>query len=207
MGYPELLRVIEDEADREERVLRAAAEREAAGVLAEARAAADAAREAVVAGARAEAERVVREAEERYTLARERGLLVERRRLLEALRVEVLEVLRAASSPALDAALLAEVLTDVGPGSLEVFVDPGAEDAARRSLAALDPAAAARATVRAAGTARGGVAIISGRLVLDDTLPARLDRLWPDLEPVLAGILEAGPRGSVAPRSGVGEEG
>jgi V/A-type H+-transporting ATPase subunit E len=190
VGYPELLRVIEDEADREEREVRAAAEREAARVISEARRAADAAREAAVARARAEAERVVREAEERHALARERGLLVERRRLLEALRAEVTGALCAASSPALDAALLAEVLPDAGPGPLEVIVDPGAEDAARRSLAALDPAAAARTTVRPAGTARGGVAVVSGRLVLDDTLPARLDRLWPDLEPELAGILE-----------------
>jgi len=192
VGYPELLRVIEDEAGREEREVRAAAEREAARVLAEARAAADAAREAAIARARSEAERVVREAEERHALARERGLLVERRGVLESLRAEVAQALRAASSPALDAALLAEVLPDAGPGPLEVIVDPGAEDAARRALAALDPDAAARATIRAARAARGGVAIVSGRLVLDDTLPARLDRLWPDLEPELAGILERG---------------
>jgi V/A-type H+-transporting ATPase subunit E len=205
VGYPELLRVIEDEADREARELRAAAEREAARVLAEARRAAEADREAVVGRARAEAERAVREAEERHALARDRGLLVERRKLLEGLRSEVATALRAATSPQLDAALLAELLPDVGPGPLEVIVDPGAEDAARRALAALDAGVSARATVRAAPAARGGVTVVSGRLVLDDTFPARLARLWPDLEPELAGVLEASPRTSAAPGGGAGE--
>jgi V/A-type H+-transporting ATPase subunit E len=190
VGYPELLRVIEEEAGREERDLRAAAEREAARVLAEAREAARSGCEALLARARADAARVLREAEERHGLARERGLLVERRQLLEALAAEVGRALPAAASPALDAALLAEVLPDAGAGPLEVIVDPGAEEAARRALAALDPAAAARATVRAAAAPRGGVAVIAGRLVLDDTLPARLARLWPDLEPELAALLE-----------------
>lgn len=190
MGYPELLRVIEEEAGREERELRASAEREAARVLAEAREAAGAARAALLARVRAEAERTVREAEERHGLARERGLLVERRRLLDALAAEVARALPAASSAGLDAALLAEVLPDAGAGPFEVIVDPGAEEAARRALAALDPAAAARATVRAADAPRGGVAVVAGRLVLDDTLPARLARLWPELEPELAALLE-----------------
>lgn len=190
MGYPELLRVIEEEAGREERDLRAAADREATRIVAEAREEARAAREALLARVRAEAERTVREAEERHALARERGLLLERRRLLDVLAAEVARALPAASSPELDAALLAEVLPDAGAGRLEVIVDPGAEDAARRTLEALAPAAAARATVRAAEAPRGGVAVIAGRLVLDDTLPARLARLWPDLEPELAAVLE-----------------
>jgi V/A-type H+-transporting ATPase subunit E len=199
VGYAELLRVIEDEAGHEGREVTAAAEREAARLVAEARAAADAARGAVLARARAEAERALREAEERHALTRERGLLVERRALLQALRSDIAAALRAASSPALDAALLAELLPEVGPGPVEVVVDPGAEEAARRTLAALAPAVAARATVRAADAARGGVLVVSGRLVLDDTLPARLERLWADLEPELAGVLEAAPPTPTAP--------
>lgn len=190
MGYPELLRLVEEEAGREERAVREAAAREAARVLADARAAAEAAREAVLVRVRAEADALVRAEEERHRLARERGLLVERRRLLGGLRADVLAALAQASSPALDRALLAEVLPEAGPGPLEVIVDPGAEEEARRALAALDAGAAARATVRAAPAPRGGVALASGRLVLDDTLPARLERLWPDLEAELAALLE-----------------
>jgi V/A-type H+-transporting ATPase subunit E len=190
LGYPQLLRVIEEEAGREERALRAAAEREAALVLDEARAAARAAREALIGRAGAEAARTVREEEERHALARERGLLALRRRSLEVLHAETVAALRDASSPALDRALLAELLPEVGPGPLEVIVDPGAEEEARRALAALAPAAAARATVSAAEAPRGGVLVVTGRLVLDDTLPARLERLWPDLEPELAALLE-----------------
>jgi V/A-type H+-transporting ATPase subunit E len=198
--------VIEEEAGREEREVRAAAEGEAARLVEEARAGAAVAREAVLARARADAERAVREAEERHALARDRALLVERRQLLDGLRVEIAVALRAASTPALDAALLAEVLPEVGEGPLEVIVDPGAEEAARRALAALDAVAAARATVRAAPERRGGVVVIAGRRVLDDSLPARLARIWPDLEPELAGLLEAEPRASSAPRGEAGEE-
>lgn len=190
MAYPQLLRVIEEEAGREERALRAAAEREAALVLEEARAAARALREEVTARASADAARTVREEEERHALARERGLLALRRRSLERLHAETVAALRERASPALDRALLAELLPEVGPGPLEVIVDPGAEEDARRALAALDPAAAARAAVTAAEAPRGGVVVVTGRIVLDDTLPARLERLWPDLEPELAALLE-----------------
>ena len=190
MGYPELLRVIEEEAGREGRDARAAAERKAAQILEEARAAASAARDATIARARADAERLVREAEERHGLERERVLLVERRRALEAVKAEALEAARQAGTPALDAALLPEVLAGAVPGALEVIVDPGAEEAARAALARLDPALVARATVRAAGERRGGVAVIAGRLLLDDTLPARVERLWPELEPEVAALLE-----------------
>jgi V/A-type H+-transporting ATPase subunit E len=33
------------------------------------------------------------------------------------------------------------------------------------------------------------VEVVAGRRVLDDTLPARLERAWPELEPELAAIL------------------
>jgi hypothetical protein len=42
--------------------------------------------------------------------------------------------------------------------------------------------------VRPAPVRRGGVEVIAGRRVLDDSLPSRLDRAWPELEAELAGI-------------------
>jgi V/A-type H+-transporting ATPase subunit E len=190
VGYPELLRVLEEEAARETRALRDGAEREAARILAEARAAADAARAALLERERAACEARRRAEEERIALDRERVLLRERRRLLEEVRAEAARRLAAAGSPALDARLLAEVLPEVGPGAFEVVGDPGAEEALRAALAAIDPGAAARGAVRAAEARRGGVLVVVGRRVLDDTLPARLERAWPDLEPEVAAILE-----------------
>lgn len=189
MGYPELLRVLEEEAAREAREVRAAADRECARILSEARAAADGARAAVLARVREEAEAHRRAAREAISLERERALLVERRRLLERLRLEALDRLRGAGGPALDAALLAEILPEAGDGPLEVLVDPGAEAEMGRVLAALDPGLAARAVVRAASEARGGVELVAGRRVLDDTLPSRLERAWPVLEAELATLL------------------
>jgi V/A-type H+-transporting ATPase subunit E len=176
----------------EGREAREAAAREAARIREEARAAASAAAEETLRRARDEAERTRRAAEERRARDRERALLVERRAQLDALRAEALAAARVAGSPALDAALLAEVLPEAGPGSVEVVVDPGAEEAARAALAVLDPDAAARAVVRGADAPRGGVLLVAGRRVLDDTLPSRLERAWPALEPALVAILEEG---------------
>ncbi|ABS26768.1 V-type ATP synthase subunit E [Anaeromyxobacter sp. Fw109-5] len=189
MGYPELLRVLGEEAAREAREVRAAADRECARILSEARAAADGARAAVLARVREESEAHRRASREAIALERERALLVERRRQLERLRLEALARLRGAGGPALDAALLAELLPEAGDGPLEVIVDPGAEAEVGRALASLDPAVAARAAVRAAPEARGGVALVAGRRVLDDTLPSRLDRAWTVLEAEVARLL------------------
>ncbi len=189
MGYPELLRVLGEEVAREAREVHALAERESARILREARDGACAARDALVARARAEAGARLRADREGLAVERERTLLVERHRQLDVLRAELLRRLAAASSPELDARLLAEVLPEVGEGPFEVVVDPGAEEAARAALARVAPDAARRATVRAAQGPRGGVEVVSGRRVLDDTLPARLERAWPDLEADLGALL------------------
>ncbi|WP_243337240.1 hypothetical protein [Anaeromyxobacter soli] len=191
MGYPELLRVLGEEAAREAREVRAAAERESARIVEEARAAAASARDSVLARERVEGAARRRAAHEAVAVERERALLVERRRLLEGLRDEARARLVAEGGAALDAALLAEILPEAGDGPLELVVDPGAEEEARRALAALDAGAAARAVVRAAPEARGGVELVAGRRVLDDTLPSRLERAWPALEAELAELLFA----------------
>ena len=192
MGYPELLRVLGEEAAREVREVRATAERERAAILARAQEEAAAAREALVTRARAEADARRRSRLESIALERERALLVERRRLLADLYDEVLRRLGTAATPELDARLLAELLPEVVEGPFEVIVDPGGEDPIRAVLGAAGPGVAARATVSAAPERRGGVAVVAGRRVLDDTLPARLERAWPELEAALATILGEG---------------
>lgn len=189
MGYPELLRVLGEEAAREARDVRAAAERERARILEEARAAAQAEREALLARVRDEAETRRRGALGALALGRERAMLAERRALLESLRRDVCARLADLGTPELDRRLLGEVLPEAGEGPVEVIVDPGAEEGARASLAALAPGLARSAVVRAAPARRGGIELWTGRRALDDTLPSRLERAWPSIEPELAAIL------------------
>jgi V/A-type H+/Na+-transporting ATPase subunit E len=189
VGYPALLRVLEEEASREAREVRASAEREAARIVAEAREAVRASREALLARERAALEASRRTAAEALVQERERTLLVERRRHLENLRAEVLARLPAAGSADLDERLLAEVVPEIGEGPVHVVVDPGSEEAARGALARIAPEVAGRACVRAAPRRRGGIEAVTGRRVLDDTLPARLERAWPEIEAELAALL------------------
>jgi V/A-type H+-transporting ATPase subunit E len=189
VGYPELLRVLGEEAAREARDVRAAARREAASIVEEARRAASGVRQALTAREHTEGELRRRAALDALGLERDRALLFERRRLVEELRQEVLRRLPASGSPELDARLIAEVLPEATEEPLELVVDPGAESEARATLARLAPALLDRAVVRAAAAARGGVELAVGRLVLDDTLPSRLERAWPEVEAELAAIL------------------
>jgi vacuolar-type H+-ATPase subunit E/Vma4 len=211
VAYDALLRVVEEEAAHEVERIRDGARRDRERILAEARAAAAAAREAVVARERAAGEARRRGSRERLALARERTLLVERRRLLSEVVATAWARLvnppdaRARAGPAdgghagdelaLLARLVAELLPELPEGPFELEVDPGAGPAARETLARLAPHAAARATVVEAATFRGGVRATCGRLELDDTLVARLERAWPVLEPELARRLfgEGGP--------------
>jgi V/A-type H+/Na+-transporting ATPase subunit E len=192
MGYGELIRVLGEEAAREARELRAAAEREAARIVGEAHAAADAARSALVARERSEADARRRAALEALALERDRVVLGEQRRILDEVRAEAARRLLAPAGPEVLERLLREVLAEAGDGPFELEVDPGEEEICRRLLARQRPDLASRAEVRAAAAPRGGVALIDGRRVLDDTLPARLERAWPGLEPALVAILFGG---------------
>ncbi|MFT3915539.1 MAG: hypothetical protein QM704_15920 [Anaeromyxobacteraceae bacterium] len=189
MAYDALLRVVAEEAAHEVERIREVARREAGRIVDEARAAASTAREAVVAREREAGAARLRAARERLVLTRERALLAEQRRLLAAVEAEVRGRLAAAGGTALDARLLAALVPELPAGPLEVEVDPGAAAAAREALVRLAPAAAARARFREVEAPRGGVAVRGGRLVLDATLPARLERAWPALELELARLL------------------
>jgi V/A-type H+/Na+-transporting ATPase subunit E len=185
MGYGGLIRVLGEEAAREAREVRRRAVEERDRILAEARTASTAALEALLARERIEAEARRREALASVALERERTLLVERRRLLDALRSEAEEALTAAADDDALARLVGEVVTAAPPGHFTLVVDPGDVERVRSSLQAAYPEALARAELAEAPARRGGVELRAGRLVLDDTLPARLARAWPRLEPAL----------------------
>lgn len=196
MGYQDLLRALEEEVRGEARALRERARQERDRILAEARETAARAREEALARLDAEMAAERARAGARAALEVEWILLAERRRLLEGLRREVLERLPAAAWPHA-ARLLSEALADDPGGPLEVVVDPGQEEAVRGLLARDHPGAAARATVRAAASARGGVAVLGERVALDNSLPARLEKAWPDLEGEAAALLFGGGDGAL----------
>lgn len=189
MGYGELLRVLGAEASREAREARAAGLREAERIRAEARRAADAARAALRARDAGALDARLRAARGAHATQRERAALAEARASLAAVRAEVERRLPAPAGPEVAERLAAEVLREAGPEPAVLIVDPGEEAAARRALAAAPPELAARTEVRAASAARGGVELVQGRRVLDDTLAARLERAWPALEQELAAEL------------------
>lgn len=190
MGLEELRRVLREEADRERRALQEEAAREAARVVEEARAAAERLRSAAL--AREEAARAARlqAARDSVGLERERALLAESRRQLDRLRAEALERLPAEVTDAEVERFTAELLAEAGPVSSVLVVDPGAAAAARRAVAALgvDPPP----EIREAPRRRGGVELVTGALVLDDTVASRLERAWPRVEPEIAALLLGG---------------
>lgn len=197
-GYPALLEVLAGEVSREVAAVREEAERERTRLLEAARRAAADATAARLARARDEAEATLRGAREAVAIERERTTFLARRAELDALRDQVAEHVAAAADPELLARLLPEVLADAGEGPFTLVVDPG-DEARCRALLAGRPALLARATIEAAPARRGGVVLVAGRLVVDDTLAARLARAWRALEPAIAARLFAVPEGAGRP--------
>jgi V/A-type H+-transporting ATPase subunit E len=189
VGYGELLRMLEEEASREAREIREAGARERERILAEARATAEAARAAALAREAAEAAARRKAALEAAALERDRSMLVEQRGILDALRTEVAARLPRPAGRQVLSMLVAETVPEVWDGPVVVVTDPGEEGLVRALLANVAPDLLARAEIRAAAEARGGIEMVCGRRVLDDTLPSRLERAWARLEPELAGIL------------------
>lgn len=190
MGLDELIRVLREEAANEERRLREEAALEAARIVAEARRETARLRESALAreerarGARVQA---IRDA---AGLERELALLGEGRRQLALLRAEALEALPAAVGDADVERMVAELVAEAGPVAAALVVDPGGAPAARRALSALEGRPVPE--VREAPVRRGGVELVTGVLVLDDTVASRLERAWPRVEPEIARLLLAG---------------
>lgn len=193
MGYADLLRALEQEVREEARALAERSRQERERILGDTARASASAREDALARLRLELAasrlRTVTAAERE----REREVLVRQRRLLEDLRGEVASRLAAAGGVELSVRLLDEALAEAGAGALIVEVDPGEEDAVREHLVRHHPAAATRAALHSAPAPRGGVRLeVAERMVLDNTLPARLARAWPLLEGQAVALLFGG---------------
>lgn len=187
MGFDELLRVLREETASEVRALREAAELEAARIRSEASAAASNLRGAALAREAVERTARLRARQDAAGLDRERALLVEARRHLDALRAEAQARIPALLEEADVERLAGELLREAGPGPALLVVDPGSAPAARRALAAAGSPPGIE--IREAAVARGGAELLMGPLVLDDTVPSRLERAWVKAEPEIAGIL------------------
>jgi vacuolar-type H+-ATPase subunit E/Vma4 len=187
VGLDDLLRVLRQEAESEARSLREEAAREAERIVADARSAAARLLEVGLARERAAAGERLRAAREEAARERERAVLAESRRQLERLRAEALTRLAEAIDEADVERLVAELVEEAGPVEAVLVVDPGAAPAARRALAGLGRRP--EPTIREAEVRRGGVELVTGCLVLDDTVRSRLERAWPRLEPELARLL------------------
>jgi len=198
VGYPELLRALEEEVRAQARALRESAQADRERVLEEARRAGAAARERALAEARdAVANRRARR-EARAARDLDLRLLAEKHRLLDGLAAAARDRLAERAGPDLTARLLDEALAEAGPGPIAAVVDPGEEEAARSHLARSHPEVAARAVVRAAPARRGGAAVeVGDRVVLDNSLPARLAKAWPALRGELALLLFGGDDGAL----------
>lgn len=191
MGFDELLSVLRQEAATEERALREEAARGAERIVAEARTAAAGLLEAGLERERKAHEDRLRAAREATGRERDRAALAESRRQLELLRAEATRALTEEVAEADVERFVAELVAEAGPVEAVLVVDPGTSDAARRALDALKPDPPP--TIREAAVRRGGVELVTGSLVLDDTVRSRLERAWPRLEPAVAQLLFGEP--------------
>jgi len=190
VGYGELLRALEEEVRDQARVLRDGARAEGERLAAEGRRLAAGAREEALQRVAAEAAALREQSRVRARLAEERVLLVEQRRFLDEIRDEARARLASLSSPSLTCRLLDESLADDDGGPLLAVVDPGHARPCHQHLGARHAGAAPRVEVAEAPVARGGVELrVGDRLVVDDTLPSRLERAWPALEVELSPLL------------------
>jgi V/A-type H+-transporting ATPase subunit E len=185
VSWGDLLRALAEEAEREAGALRSGAEQEASRALEESRSAAEERRRQALAEARARHEASARRALADERRERERVLLGAAREVLEDVRAEALA--RAiAAAPARLPALAEGLAAEAGERDAEWTVDPGGEEALHATLVRLGRAA----PIQAAPVARGGPeALVEGRVVLDATAAARLERAWPELEPRLCALL------------------
>jgi vacuolar-type H+-ATPase subunit E/Vma4 len=193
VAYGDLLRALEDEVREQRRALEEGARREAEEIAREGRRLSAAAREEALARAAAGAEAEREKARREAALEEEHALLAERRALLDRVRTRARDALASRSTPALTLRLLEEALVDDDGAPLVVTCDPGHGDAVRAWLDRERPDAAPRSRVEERESPVGGVDVAVGDLlVVDDTLPSRLDRAWPALEVALARSLLGG---------------
>ncbi len=194
MSYQDLLRALREEAEAEIARIREDGRRAVGAVLDEARAEAEAERARALDAARAEIAAEARHAAERAADAAARAELVEQQRLLGELRARA-----AARLPSLGAApaLFDEIAPELPEGPLTVRVAPAEAAALRAHLTQAHQNLLTRAALVEDPAVVAGVTVEAGRLVLDNSLPARLARLWPRAASELARALFRGGDGAL----------
>jgi vacuolar-type H+-ATPase subunit E/Vma4 len=191
--YGDLLVALEAEVREQRLAIEGEARAEAERIAEEGRRLSAATRAEALTRAGEQADAILEEARRRATVRVDRAELLARDRALAGVREAAGERLPSGSTPALTLALLAESLADDDGSPLVVTCDPGHAPACREWLERERPDAAGRTTVVEAPAARGGVELAVGRsLVVDDTLPSRLESAWPGLSVELGRILFGG---------------
>jgi vacuolar-type H+-ATPase subunit E/Vma4 len=174
MGYAELVRVLGAEVRREKAAIAEEAVRERQRLLDEARRELEAARARALAKAEAELADRRRRAADAARVERRRTLLVEQRRILDELAEEALRRLAAQGDPGLRERLIGELRAE------------------------LDAEAGGGAHAEIVASPAGGVeARVGDRLILDNTMPSRLAKLWPLVEARIAAVLFGAEDGAV----------
>jgi vacuolar-type H+-ATPase subunit E/Vma4 len=190
VAYGDLLQALQSEVRDQCRALEEEARREATRIAEEGRRLSAIAREEALGLAASEGEALRERARRRAALEEDRAVLVERHRLLASVRERARLALPDRSTPGLTCTLLAEALGDDDGAPLILTCDPGHAGACRDWLARHRPDAAARMQVVERASPEGGVTLDVGEaLVVDDTLPSRLERAWPSLQAELGRLL------------------
>ena len=176
MSYLELVQALRDEVAAEIRRIEEQAAEGARRLLDEARQQAESERARAIAEAQQAAQVGHRRALADATAEHAQAELLDRERLVANLRGQV-----AARLPALRVAdrMLEELRSEIPAGPIEVHV------AAADARLAVPPAA--RVVVDDAVVA--GVIVCAGPVILDNSLPSRLERLWPHIAPQVAALL------------------
>ena len=196
MPYAELLRALEDEVARQSREAAASAEVERRRLIEEATKAVASEREAVAREERAEADDRHRHRLARAEIEREQEIVAGKRKVMERLRSEVLGRLIAEDDRWLPL-LVAEALAGVSTKPTAFIADPGRSEALRAYLGRAHAKALEGSSVQEASSPRGGVEIVAGRGVHDNTWVARLQKAWPEIEGAVAEVLFGGGDGAV----------
>lgn len=182
MSYLDLVHALEAEVTAEIRCIEESADASVRSTLDQARVQAERDREQAVAAAKVECARTHTRALAEAAAGQTRAELRERERLLESLRAAIAKRLPEVrlAQPLLDELLPemaepAEVV--VAPADAKLVLPPGAR-------LTLDPSVS-------------GVLVRMGAVVLDNTLPSRLERLWPRVAPRAARVLFGEADGAV----------
>jgi vacuolar-type H+-ATPase subunit E/Vma4 len=191
VGYPELLKALDDEVERQIRQIEVDAEAACQQLQADTRRDLEGRRDAALADEERRLAEHARQLIARARFEQARALLVEQRRLLDDIRHEAERRLAELDDAGLAARFVDEIAPELGDGAVEFRVSPGQEEGFVAALSRRHPALAHRATVIGVEGLGGGVVAVldGGRQLLDSSLPSRLEKAWQQMEGELSAQL------------------